>query len=173
MSATRKIENFELDRRGLFGAVAAMIAAGEFGVIEPVRAQASAAKQSDAPDASASFGPLKQIEAGALAVGYAKLGPADGTPVLLLHGWPYDIHSFGEVAPILTSAGHRVIVPYLRGYGTTRFLSGETLRNGQQSVIAVDAIALRRPFSAASIGARGPPTSWRRYGRNAAMASSR
>jgi pimeloyl-ACP methyl ester carboxylesterase len=126
----------------LFGAVAAMIAAGEFGVIEPARAQASAAKQSDAPDASASFGPLKQIEAGALNIGYAELGPADGPPILLLHGWLYDIHSFGEVAPILASAGYRVIVPYLRGYGTTRFLSSETLRNGQQSVIAVDAIAL-------------------------------
>ena len=138
----RGIGNFELDRRGLFGAAAAMIAAAEFGVIKPARAQATPAKQSDTPDANASFGPLKQIEAGALNVGYAESGPAHGPPVLLLHGWPYDIHSFVEVAPILAAAGFRVIVPYLRGYGTTRFLSSETLRNGQQSVVAVDAIAL-------------------------------
>jgi pimeloyl-ACP methyl ester carboxylesterase len=138
----RGIVAFELHRRGLFGAVAAMIAAAEFGVIEPARAQASGAKQRGEPDASASFGPLKQIDAGALNIGYAESGPANGPPVLLLHGWPYDIHSFAEVAPILASAGFRVIVPYLRGYGTTRFLSSETLRNGQQSVVAVDAIAL-------------------------------
>jgi pimeloyl-ACP methyl ester carboxylesterase len=141
-SAVRGIVAFELHRRGLFGAAAAMIAAPGFGVIEPARAQASGAKQRGEPDASASFGPLKQIDAGALNIGYAESGPANGPPVLLLHGWPYDIHSFAEVAPILASAGYRVIVPYLRGYGTTRFLSSETLRNGQQSVVAVDAIAL-------------------------------
>ena len=77
-----------------------------------------------------------------LNVGYAEAGPADGPPVILLHGWPYDIHSFVDVAPLLASAGYRVIVPYLRGYGTTRFLSSETLRNGQPSAIAVDIIAL-------------------------------
>ena len=74
-------------------------------------------------DASTSFGPLKQIDAGVLNVGYAEAGPADGPPVILLHGWPYDIHSFVDVAPLLAAAGYRVIVPYLRGYGTTRFLS--------------------------------------------------
>jgi pimeloyl-ACP methyl ester carboxylesterase len=88
------------------------------------------------------LGTLKQIEAGDLSVGYADFGPSDGRPVVLLHGWPYDINSYAEVAPILTSAGCRVIVPYLRGYGTTRFLSDATVRNGQQSVLAVDAIAL-------------------------------
>ena len=129
--------NFKLHRRGLFGAAAAMIAA-QLEMSQSARAQASAAKRSDAP----SFGALKQIEADALNIGYAESGPASGPPVLLLHGWPYDIHSFVEVAPILASAGFRVITPYLRGYGTTRFLSGEMPRNGQQSVVAVDAIAL-------------------------------
>ena len=89
-----------------------------------------------------SFGPLKQIDAGVLNVGYAEAGPTDGPVVILLHGWPYDIHTYVDVAPRLASKGYRVIVPYLRGYGTTRFLSSETVRNGQQSVIAVDTIAL-------------------------------
>src|SRR5262245_9742177 len=88
------------------------------------------------------FGALKQIDAGVLSVGYAEAGPADGPAVILLHGWPYDIHSYVEVTPGLASAGYRVIVPYLRGYGTTRFRSAATVRNGQQSVLAVDAIAL-------------------------------
>ena len=88
------------------------------------------------------FSPLKQIDAGLLSVGYAEAGPADGRAVILLHGWPYDIHSYAEAAPVLASAGYRVIVPYLRGHGTTRFLSDATLRNGQQSVLGVDAIAL-------------------------------
>jgi pimeloyl-ACP methyl ester carboxylesterase len=94
------------------------------------------------PGTNTSFGPLKQIDAGLLNVGYAEAGPADGPAVVLLHGWPYDIYSFVDVAPLLASAGHRVIVPYLRGYGSTRFLSGGTFRNGQQSVVALDIIAL-------------------------------
>jgi pimeloyl-ACP methyl ester carboxylesterase len=89
-----------------------------------------------------SFGPLDEIDAGVLRVGYAEVGPAGGPCVILLHGWPYDIHSFLDVAPLLAAEGYRVIVPYLRGYGTTRFLSDETVRNGQQSVLAVDTIAL-------------------------------
>jgi pimeloyl-ACP methyl ester carboxylesterase len=89
-----------------------------------------------------SFGSLKQIDAGVLNVGYAEAGKSDGPAVMLLHGWPYDIHSYVDVAPRLSKAGYRVIVPYLRGYGTTRFLSSETLRNGQQSVVALDIIAL-------------------------------
>src|ERR671939_76907 len=89
-----------------------------------------------------SFGSLKQIDAGVLNVGYAEAGPSDGPAVILLHGWPYDIHSYVDVAPLLASAGYRVIVPYLRGYGTTRFLSSETPRNGQQSALAVDIVAL-------------------------------
>ena len=93
------------------------------------------------PGTNISFGPLKQIDAGVLNVAYAEAGPADGPPVILLHGWPYDIHSFVDVAPLLASAGYRVIVPYLRGYGATRFLSSETFRNGQPSALAVDVIA--------------------------------
>ena len=95
-----------------------------------------------APEMSSSFGPLKQIEAGVLSVGYAEAGPDDGPAVVLLHGWPYDIHSFVEVTPLLAAAGYRVIVPYLRGYGSTRFLSEATPRKGQQSALAVDTIAL-------------------------------
>ncbi|HMH36574.1 MAG TPA: alpha/beta fold hydrolase, partial [Streptosporangiaceae bacterium] len=89
-----------------------------------------------------SVGVLKQVDAGVLSVGYAEAGPGDGPAVILLHGWPYDIHSYADVTPLLASAGYRVIVPYLRGYGTTRFLSDATLRNGQQSVLGVDVIAL-------------------------------
>ena len=92
--------------------------------------------------ASASFAPVKQIDAGLLNVGYAESGPSNGSPVILLHGWPYDIHSFVDVAPILASAGYRVIVPFLRGYGTTRFLSSATLRNGEQAAVALDTIDL-------------------------------
>ena len=91
---------------------------------------------------SASFGTLKQINAGVLNVGYVESGPANGSPVILLHGWPYDVYSFAEVTPILAAKGYRIIVPYLRGYGTTSFLSDDTLRNGQQSAIASDMIAL-------------------------------
>ena len=100
--------------------------AAKMGAIEPGRA----------------FGPLKQIDAGVLNVGYAEAGPPGGRPVILLHGWPYDIHTYVDVAPLLAAKGYRVIVPYLRGYGTTRFLSSETVRNGQPSALAVDAIAL-------------------------------
>jgi pimeloyl-ACP methyl ester carboxylesterase len=88
------------------------------------------------------FGPLKQIDAGLLRVGYAEAGPPDSLAVILLHGWPYDIHSYAAATPMLASAGYRVIVPYLRGYGTTRFLSAATFRNGQQAALGVDVIAL-------------------------------
>jgi pimeloyl-ACP methyl ester carboxylesterase len=88
-----------------------------------------------------SFAAIKQFNAGLLNVGYAEVGPAGGPPVILLHGWPYDIHSFVDVAPLLAAKGYRVIVPYLRGYGSTRFLSDDTPRNGQQAVVAVDIIA--------------------------------
>jgi pimeloyl-ACP methyl ester carboxylesterase len=94
------------------------------------------------PGTNTSFSALKQINAGVLNVGYAEAGPANGTAVVLLHGWPYDIHSYVDVAPLLASAGYRVIVPYLRGFGTTRFLSGGTFRNAQQSVVALDFINL-------------------------------
>jgi pimeloyl-ACP methyl ester carboxylesterase len=94
------------------------------------------------PGTHTSFGTLKQIEAGDLNVGYGEEGHVDAPAVILLHGWPYDIHSYVDVAPLLASAGYRVIVPYLRGYGPTRFTSGNSVRNGQQSVLAVDTIAL-------------------------------
>jgi pimeloyl-ACP methyl ester carboxylesterase len=126
-------------RRRHFCATAAMTAAAQLCLT------ASAKGQSDTrvkPGAHTSFAPLKRIDAGVLNVGYAEAGPADGPAVVLLHGWPYDIHSYVDVAPFLASAGYRVIVPYLRGYGTTRFLSNETPRNGQQAVLAVDVIAL-------------------------------
>jgi pimeloyl-ACP methyl ester carboxylesterase len=93
-------------------------------------------------ETSPPFGPIHQIDAGLLSVGYAEAGPADGPAVLLLHGWPYDIHSYAEVAPLLAAESYRVIVPYLRGYGTTRFRDHETFRNGQPSALALDAVAL-------------------------------
>jgi len=109
-----------------------------------VGSQFTRAIAADTPAGSAksSFGPLKQVDAGLLNMGYAEAGPAGGRPVILLHGWPYDIYSFVDVAPLLASAGYRVIVPYVRGYGTTRFLSTETSRNGQPSAVASDVIAL-------------------------------
>jgi pimeloyl-ACP methyl ester carboxylesterase len=113
----------------------------------PFANAAFAAQRKPPPGAStghaahSEFAPIKQVEAGVLNIGYAEDGPSNGPVALLLHGWPYDIYSFVEVAPLLASAGYRVIVPYLRGYGTTRFLSSETMRNGQQSAVAVDIIA--------------------------------
>src|SRR5689334_13946345 len=92
--------------------------------------------------AAASFAAVKQIDAGVLNVGYVDAGPADGPAVLLIHGWPYDIHSFLDVTRLLEARGYRGIIPYLRGYGSTRFRSSDTPRNGQQSVVAIDAIAL-------------------------------
>jgi pimeloyl-ACP methyl ester carboxylesterase len=95
-----------------------------------------------AAETDATFGALKQIDAGLLRVGYAEAGPVDSPAVILLHGWPYDIHTYVDVTPLLAAAGYRVIVPYLRGYGTTRFLSAATFRNGQQSALGVDVVAL-------------------------------
>jgi pimeloyl-ACP methyl ester carboxylesterase len=101
-----------------------------------------AADSPNAGPASSPLGPIRRVDAGVLSVAYVELGPSTGAPVILLHGWPYDIHSYVEVAPALAAAGHRVIVPYLRGYGPTRFLSADTVRNGQQAALAVDAVAL-------------------------------
>ena len=102
----------------------------------------SAPSSGPGPGTNTSFPSIKQTDAGVLNIGYAEAGPPTGAPVILLHGWPYDIHSYVDVAPLLASAGYRVIVPYLRGYGTTTFLSSETFRNGQQSAVASDIIAL-------------------------------
>ena len=119
------------------------VVAAKLGFIGSANAQSNdTASAPIKPGTNTSFAPLKQIDAGLLNVGYAEAGPADGHDVVLLHGWPYDIHSYVDVAPLLAAAGYRVIVPYLRGYGTTRFLSDETFRNGQQSVVAVDIVAL-------------------------------
>jgi pimeloyl-ACP methyl ester carboxylesterase len=139
----RTTEAIDQHRRRFFGTAALTVAAAQFGMIGPSGAQAQPAElPAIKPGTNTSFGPLKQVDAGLLNVGYAEAGPANGPEVILLHGWPYDIHSFVDVAPLLASAGYRVIVPYLRGYGTTRFLSGDTLRNGQPSAVAVDVIAL-------------------------------
>jgi pimeloyl-ACP methyl ester carboxylesterase len=146
MDETKTSETIDRQRRRFFGAAALTIAAAEFGMIGSAGAQAGKAKstglRATKPGTHTSFAALKQIDAGVLNVGYAEAGPADGPPVILLHGWPYDIYSFVDVTPLLASAGYRVIVPYLRGYGTTRFLSNETVRNGQPSAIAVDTVAL-------------------------------
>jgi pimeloyl-ACP methyl ester carboxylesterase len=136
-------EEINDNRRRFLGTAAMTMAAAQFGMIGSANAQSSKTNlPTIKPGTNTSFAPLKQIDAGLLSVGYAEAGPADGPPVVLLHGWPYDIYSFVDVAPLLASAGYRVIVPYLRGYGTTRFLSSDTLRNGQQSVVALDIIAL-------------------------------
>ncbi|AZQ75214.1 alpha/beta hydrolase [Streptomyces luteoverticillatus] len=105
-------------------------------------AETRSASGTPTPTSAATLPQLKQIKAGLLNVGYAELGPTHGPVVICLHGWPYDIHSYVDVAPLLAEEGYRVIVPYLRGHGTTRFLSGRTFRNGQQSALAVDLIAL-------------------------------
>ena len=118
------------------------VAATELGLNATAEAQTVAQNGSVKAGGNTSFASLKQINAGLLNVGYAEAGPADGKPVILLHGWPYDIHAFVDVAPILASAGYRVIIPHVRGYGTTTFLSDATVRNGQPSALAADTIAL-------------------------------
>ena len=146
MDTSKGSEDIDHHRRRFLGTAAISIAAAQLGLVDSADAESSKTKSADLPTikpgTNTSFGTLKQIDAGVLNVGYAEAGPADGPAVILLHGWPYDIHSYVDVAPLLASAGYRVIVPYLRGYGTTRFLSSETVRNGQQSVVAVDIIAL-------------------------------
>jgi pimeloyl-ACP methyl ester carboxylesterase len=138
-------------RRRFFALAASLIAAAQLGTGGPSQAQTGQAQTSKAkteplpdtkPGTHTAFASLKQIDAGVLSIGYAEAGPAEGAPVVLLHGWPYDIYSYVDVAPLLASTGYRVVVPYLRGYGTTRFLASDTPRNGQQAVVAVDAIAL-------------------------------
>src|ERR1700688_2011296 len=134
-------EQINQDRRRLLGTAALTIAAAELAMLGSANAQSPKINPIK-PGTNTSFPPLKQIDPGPLNIGYAEAGPADGPPVILLHGWPYDIYSFVDVAPLLASAGYRVIVPYVRGYGTTRFLSSDTVRNGQQAVVALDVIAL-------------------------------
>ncbi|HUL89661.1 MAG TPA: alpha/beta hydrolase [Pseudolabrys sp.] len=139
-------EEINHHRRRLFGTAAMTIAAAQLGMIGAAAAQPDKTKLTQLPaikpGTHTSFAPLKQIDAGVLNVGYAEAGPANGPPVILLHGWPYDIYSFVDVAPLLASAGYRVIVPFVRGYGTTRFLSNDAFRNGQPLAVAADVVAL-------------------------------
>jgi pimeloyl-ACP methyl ester carboxylesterase len=142
----RMSERIDQERRRLVGVAALTVAAAELGIVNAASGASSddtrSPPRSKPAGFDASFAALKQVDAGLLNVAYAEAGPTDGAPVLLLHGWPYDIYSFVDVAPRLASAGYRVIVPYLRGYGATRFLSPQTFRNGQPSAVAVDIIAL-------------------------------
>jgi pimeloyl-ACP methyl ester carboxylesterase len=139
MDTNKIVDAVNQDRRRFFGSAAMAVAATQLGMIGPAAAQRMEVKvPAIKPGTNTSFGSLKQIDAGVLNVGYAEAGPADGPAVILLHGWPYDIHSFVDVAPLLASAGYRVIIPHLRGYGTTRFLSSDAVRNGQPSALAVD-----------------------------------
>ena len=125
----------DIDRRGFLTLAAATATAA--------RLEAGARQ----PSPRAAFGPLRRVDAGVLNIAYVEVGPASGTPVVLLHGWPYDIHSFADVAPLLAARGYRVLVPYLRGYGDTRFLSGATPRNAQQSALAADCVAFMDALS--------------------------
>ena len=139
-------DQIDQKRRTLLGASALGLALGSIGLSSLAQARmgesALTAGRRSASGGHTSFRSIKHVKAGVLDVAYAEDGPANGKPVLLLHGWPYDIYSFVDVAPILAAAGYRVIIPYLRGYGATNFLSADTKRNGQQAAIAVDAIAL-------------------------------
>jgi pimeloyl-ACP methyl ester carboxylesterase len=136
-------DHIDHDRRRLFGMGTSALAAAKLGLIGAASAQSKSTNLPVVkPGTNTTFAPLKQIDAGVLNVGYAEAGPANGAPVILLHGWPYDIYSFVDVAPALAAAGYRVIVPYVRGYGTTRFLASDTPRSGQPLVVAIDLIAL-------------------------------
>lgn len=140
------IGKFNLTRRRFLGTAATAIAATHFGMIGNAEAQTSMTKLEDQPTNKSGtnpyFGTVKQINAGVLNVGYVEAGPLDGRAVILLHGFPYDIHSYVEVAPLLAAEGYRVIVPYFRGYGTTTFLSSTTPRNVDQAAFALDILAL-------------------------------
>jgi pimeloyl-ACP methyl ester carboxylesterase len=136
MDTLKRVDEINRDRRRLIGGAAMAIAAAQLGLIDAAAADVKV--PAIKPGTNTSLGAIKRIDAGVLNVGYAEVGPTNGEPVVLLHGWPYDIHSFVDVAPLLASAGYRVIIPYLRGYGSTKFLSSDTARNGQPSALAVD-----------------------------------
>ena len=142
----RSTDEPQPNRRAFLSAAAVTLAALRLrlaGIPTSPKASAGSGQAVRVPQpALTSFGPIKQIDAGLLNVGYAQDGPADGPAVILLHGWPYDIHSYVDVAPLLAAKGYRVIVPYSRGYGTTRFLASDTVRNAQQSAVALDVIAV-------------------------------
>jgi pimeloyl-ACP methyl ester carboxylesterase len=146
MQTPKTPEHVDQPRRCLLGGSAVTLAAAGLGFAAAANAQSAAVTPSRVsgirPGTHTSFASLKQIDAGLLNIAYAEVGPDDGPAVILLHGWPYDIHSFVDVAPLLAAKGHRVIVPYLRGYGATSFLSSATMRNAQQSAVGLDIIAL-------------------------------
>jgi pimeloyl-ACP methyl ester carboxylesterase len=137
-------EEINTPRRRFLGIAAMTIAAAELGMLRLANAASNPAGAIPAikPGTNTAFGPLKQVNAGPLNIGYAEAGPSNGPVAILLHGWPYDIHAFVDVAPLLAAQGYRVIVPHLRGHGTTRFLSDSALRNGQQAAVAGDIVAL-------------------------------
>jgi pimeloyl-ACP methyl ester carboxylesterase len=146
MSDIARAESVDLERRRFVGTAAMIAAAAELGIVRAARAQSGRElpphPTTTAPAADTPFGTLKQVDAGVLNVGYVEAGPGDGPAVILLHGWPYDINSFADSTGLLASAGYRVIVPHLRGYGTTRFRSSEAFRNGQQAALGSDVVAL-------------------------------
>ncbi len=176
MDTTKVAQDIDWHRRRFFGAAALTVAATQLGMVASASTEQAASREPAIKQGTgAAFGTPKQIDAGVLNVGYVELGAKNGPAVLLLHGWPYDIHSFEEAAPLLASAGYRVIVPYLRGYGTTRFLSSEAIRNGQPSALAVDVVALldslkieKAILAGFDWGARARRTSWRHSGRSGA-----
>jgi pimeloyl-ACP methyl ester carboxylesterase len=130
MDSSVDLQQTDYSRSRFLGTAAMSISAATLALAPPAKAQSNT-----------SFGPLKYVDAGLLRVGYAEAGPAGGPVVVLLHGWPYDIHSFVDVAPLLAAKGYRVLVPYVRGCGATTFLSSVTFRNGQQGAVALDVIA--------------------------------
>jgi pimeloyl-ACP methyl ester carboxylesterase len=146
MNPFKMSEDVNHPRRRFLSTAAMAITAAQFGMLSSAEAEAPSQTATEIPPinrgTNTSFSSMKQIDAGLLNIGYAEAGPADGPAVILLHGWPYDIYSFVDVAPLLAAAGYHVIVPFLRGYGTTSFLSSATMRNAQQSVVGLDIIAL-------------------------------
>src|SRR5262249_2125794 len=171
-------EEINRDRRRFLTAAAMTLASAQLGVKGSADAQSTKPKPATVPaikpGTNTSFGALKQIDAGVLNIGYAEAGAANGPAVILLHGWPYDIHSFVDVTPLLAKAGYRVIVPYLRGYGTTRFLSvklcGMASNRHWPSIPSLSWMLSRSKgrFSPVLIGGRVQPTSSQRSGRSAA-----
>src|SRR5262249_4536302 len=155
MDTNKIVDEINPDRRRFFGSAAMAVAATQLGLIGSAAAQRMETKMpAIKPETNSSFGRQKQLCAGSLIVGHEEAGPANGPVVILLHGWPYDIYAFVDVAPLLASAGFRTITPYLRGYGSTRFLSNETVRNGQPAALAadlkdfLDALKIEKPILA-------------------------
>jgi pimeloyl-ACP methyl ester carboxylesterase len=144
MDAMEKSDAVDQQRRNFFGTAAMIISAVPLGMglLGEAEAAGPSGRPVPKPAGHTSFAPLKQVDAEDMSIGYAEAGSAEGPPVVLLHGWPYDIYSYVDVAPLLAAKGYRVIVPYLRGFGTTKFLSSDTIRNGQPSAVALDTVLM-------------------------------